>query len=88
MFFYPRLNAHLTPKEAYFAESRKVSLRDSAGLVSVEMITPYPPGIPLLMPGEEITKEVIELIQYYKGLGMQLRGFEDEKAEFIRVVAK
>ena len=88
VFFYPRLNAHLTPKEAYFAESRKVSLRDSAGLVSVEMITPYPPGIPLLMPGEEITKEVIELIQYYKELGMQLRGFEDEKAEFIRVVAK
>ncbi|MDD2431530.1 MAG: hypothetical protein PHI65_07180 [Firmicutes bacterium] len=85
-FFYPNLKAHLTPRQAFFAENKRVALQEARGLISAEMIVPYPPGIPLIMPGEEITKEVVELTQYYRDLGTKLRGLEDQNAEYIRVV--
>ncbi len=82
----PRLKAILTPKEAFFSPAKPVKLKEAIGYIAREMIIPYPPGIPLIMPGEEITKEVVELTQYYSSLGWPLRGLEDERAEHIYVI--
>lgn len=82
----PQLKAMLTPKEAFFSPAKPVKLKEAEGCIAREMIIPYPPGIPLIMPGEEITKEVIELTQYYSSLGWLLRGLEDEHAEHVYVI--
>ncbi len=83
---YPRLKTRLTPKEAFFRDGKSMEIEKTNGLIAAEMVVPYPPGIPLVMPGEEITKEVIELIQYYQSLGWFIRGLEDKKAKKIRVL--
>lgn len=52
----------MTPRDAYFARSRQVPLRDAVGEVAAELVTPYPPGIPVLAPGEVITQERIDYL--------------------------
>jgi arginine decarboxylase len=84
---YPRLKTVISPKEAFFSTGVSVKLSEADGCIAQEMIIPYPPGIPLIMPGEQITKEVIELTQYYKSLNWPLRGMEDKNTEFIRVIS-
>jgi arginine/lysine/ornithine decarboxylase len=61
----------MTPREAYFARSRSVSLEASVGLIAAELVTPYPPGIPVLAPGDLITKEKVDylLTTYEYGRG-------------------
>ncbi len=49
----------LQPREAYFAARRPTPLDDAVGLVSAELIAPYPPGVPVLAPGEEVTSEAV-----------------------------
>jgi arginine/lysine/ornithine decarboxylase len=52
----------LTPREAFFAADEAVSLQAAAGRIAAEAITPYPPGIPLVMPGERLDPDVIDLL--------------------------
>jgi lysine decarboxylase len=52
----------LTPREAFFARRRRLPLADAVGEVSAEQFTPYPPGVPLLAPGERITADVVAAI--------------------------
>ena len=52
----------VTPRVAFFSERRRIPLRDAAGEVSAEQFCPYPPGVPLLAPGERVTTEAIEAI--------------------------
>jgi lysine decarboxylase len=52
----------VTPREAFFARRRRIPLAESIGEVSAEQFTPYPPGVPLLAPGERITEEVVSAI--------------------------
>lgn len=49
----------MTPRAAYFAPRRRIPLADAVGEVSAEQFCPYPPGVPLLAPGERITEEVV-----------------------------
>ena len=53
----------LTPREAFLRERRRVPMRDAIGEVSAEQFCPYPPGVPLLAPGERVTQESIDAIQ-------------------------
>ena len=53
----------MTPRDAYFAPRRRVALADAAGEISAEQFTPYPPGVPLIAPGERVTPELIEAVQ-------------------------
>ncbi|GMH45380.1 hypothetical protein BSKO_13337 [Bryopsis sp. KO-2023] len=53
----------LTPKEAFYSASERVPLVESIGRLSAESICPYPPGIPMVCPGERITKKLIEALQ-------------------------
>ena len=53
----------LTPREAFLRERRRVTMADAVGEVSAEQFCPYPPGVPLLAPGERVTEESIEAIR-------------------------
>ncbi|MEZ4522101.1 MAG: hypothetical protein R3A46_10740 [Thermomicrobiales bacterium] len=76
----------LTPREAFSAETVRVSPRQAAGRISAESITPYPPGIPIVTPGERIRDEVIDYLRSGVEAGMYLSGLSDESFETIRVV--
>lgn len=76
----------LTPREAWFAPKKRIPLRDSVGRVAAEIIAPYPPGIPLLCPGEEITRELIEVILTMKAQSFSFHGPEDRSLETLNVV--
>jgi arginine/lysine/ornithine decarboxylase len=52
----------LTPREAFFASEESVCLAQAAGRIAAEAITPYPPGIPLVMPGEKLDDDVLGLL--------------------------
>jgi arginine/lysine/ornithine decarboxylase len=59
---YPVLPQRLTPRQAFLARRRQVPLRESSGHIAAQTITPYPPGIPLVVMGEEITPEIVEIV--------------------------
>ncbi len=61
-FSLPKVPKRLTPRDAFFSGKRQVQVRDSIGLIAAETISPYPPGIPLIVMGEEITAEVREYL--------------------------
>ena len=63
-----------------------VRLADSAGEVSGEFLYLYPPGIPLLTPGEVISPSLLEKVLEYKAQGLSLQGLEDYGAEWIQVL--
>lgn len=74
------------PREAFTSLKSSISLKDSVGLISGEFLMAYPPGIPVLCPGERITKEIVDYIQKLKDVGLFVQGTEDPKVEFIKVV--
>ncbi len=77
----------LSPKAAFYGQKRSLSLRETAGQICGELVMCYPPGIPILTPGERITEEIIEYITYAKEKGCSLQGMMDSRAEQIRVMA-
>jgi lysine decarboxylase len=76
----------LSPQEAFYADRRSVPLAQSEGEVSSEFVMCYPPGIPILAPGELITKDALGYIIYAKKKGSLLMGPQDMTLEFIKVV--
>ena len=63
----PSTSQAMSPRDAFFAPSRPLPLQECAGEVSAEMVTPYPPGIPVLVPGQLITDDIVEyLIRYLR----------------------
>ena len=75
-----------TPQTAFYAGKTTMSLTHSAGQISGEFIMSYPPGIPILAPGERITEAVIAHIRYAKERGCFLTGTEDLDVENINVL--
>ena len=76
----------MSPQEAFYAKKRSLPLKDSAGLVCSEFVMCYPPGIPILAPGERITPEILDYIAYAKIKGCSMTGPEDPKIENINVL--
>lgn len=77
----------LTPKEAFYADKEEmIPIRETVGRVCTEFVMSYPPGIPILAPGERITQEIIDYILYAKEKGCSLTGTEDEKCERLNVI--
>ena len=68
----------LTITQAEYAEKLAVEFRQAAGKISGEYLYLYPPGVPLLVPGEQITEEIIRKAEYLKGLGFELQGLRRE----------
>ncbi|MBE9040314.1 aminotransferase class I/II-fold pyridoxal phosphate-dependent enzyme [Oscillatoriales cyanobacterium LEGE 11467] len=77
----------MSPRDAFFAPLETVSVSGSIGRLSGELICPYPPGIPVLMPGEEITPTAIEVLQRTRDLGGTITGCCDRNLQTIQVVS-
>lgn len=75
-----------SPQEAFYAEKRAVPIEQSAGEICAESVMCYPPGIPILAPGERITKEILAYIRYMKEKGGSLTGPEDLNIERLNVL--
>jgi arginine/lysine/ornithine decarboxylase len=78
----------LTPREAYFAPSRAVPLSETAGAVAAEAVVPYPPGIPVLTPGEVVSPAKIDYLCAIRAEGLHVRGAADPGLRTLRVVVE
>lgn len=76
----------VSPQEAFYAKDESLPLRETAGRICSEFVMCYPPGIPILAPGEVITKEIIEYIIYAKEKGCSMQGPEDPEVNNINVI--
>ncbi len=76
----------LTPREALFGRTRRVPLSEAVGEVSAEQICPYPPGIPLLVPGELISKDVVSYLAALAKSGVRINGQADPTGRYVRIV--
>jgi arginine decarboxylase len=74
------------PREAFNSSKTSIALKDSIGMISGEFLLAYPPGIPVLCPGEKISKEIVDYIEGLKAAGLYVQGTEDPKVEYIKVV--
>lgn len=76
----------VSPQEAFYAPKESLPIDSSAGRICSEFVMCYPPGIPILAPGEKITTEILDYIRYAKEKGCQLTGPEDELIENLNVL--
>jgi arginine/lysine/ornithine decarboxylase len=76
----------LSPQEAFYAQSKIIPLSESAGAISGEVVMCYPPGIPILAPGERVTQEIIDFVQFAKDKGCSLQGTEDPEVNNLKVI--
>ncbi len=72
--------------EAFYSKKKTLDLKDSIGKLSASFITPYPPGIPLICPGELIREELIEYIGFLMDKGIEIVGLIGYNKEKIEVV--
>lgn len=88
MFDHEYINPEvaLTPQDAFYAEKASMPINESDGKICAEFVMCYPPGIPILAPGERITKEILDYISYAKEKGCFLTGTADPKIENINIV--
>ena len=84
---YINPQVEMSPREAFFTEKRQIALQEAKGLVCGEFVMCYPPGIPILAPGEIITQEILDYISYAKEKGCFMTGTEDINIEKINIVA-
>ena len=75
----------LTPREAFFAVDEALPLARASGRIAAEAITPYPPGIPLVMPGERLSGDVIDLLLALRNAGNPISA-SDPTLTLVRVV--
>lgn len=75
----------MTPREAFYSDTELLPVDLAIGRVSAEIVTVYPPGIPLLVPGEDISKDAIEYLTNMAGLGAVIDGL-NENNSLVRVV--
>ncbi len=76
----------ISPRDAYYSSKRVVKLEEAEGEISGESIMAYPPGIPIVAPGERITKEMIAHIMLLKEEETLVQGTEDPYVEYVRVL--
>ncbi len=76
----------MRPREAFLADTEIVKLRESKGRICAETITPYPPGIPVIAPGEELTPDIIDYLRLEMKAGVRIQGPCDDTLRTIRVV--
>ncbi len=75
-----------SPQTAFYAEKDYLPIRETEGRICGEFVMSYPPGIPILAPGEMITQEIIEYILYAKEKGCSLQGTEDPYVNNLNVL--
>ena len=78
----------LSPRDAVFAAAVAKPLGECGGEVSAEMVTPYPPGIPVLGPGEAISPEIVAYLREASATGLKVHGPEDRTLRTLRVIVE
>ena len=76
----------ISPREAYFAPTETVKIERAGDRLCGELICPYPPGIPLLMPGEIITSEAVEYLQQVLAAGGTITGCKDPTLQTLQTL--
>lgn len=76
----------VTPKEAYINEKEIIELKDAKGRISGKVISAYPPGLPIVVPGEEISENILNYIYDLKEKKANLQGFIDVECNYIKVL--
>ena len=76
-----------SPQDAFYADKCSLPLRETEGKVCSEFVMCYPPGIPILAPGERITAEILDYIEYAKAKGCNMTGPEDPDILRLNVLA-
>lgn len=76
----------MSPQDAFYAKKKSVPIQESAGYVCSEFVMCYPPGIPILAPGERITPEILAYIEYAKEKGCLMTGPEDSEILNLNVL--
>lgn len=76
----------MPPQSAFYGEKKSVPITESSGYICSEFVMCYPPGIPILAPGEKITDDIISYILYAKEKGCMMTGTQDINIEYINVV--
>ncbi|HEY9697110.1 MAG TPA: aminotransferase class I/II-fold pyridoxal phosphate-dependent enzyme [Trichocoleus sp.] len=79
--------APLSPRDAFFSPTLTRPAPQAIGHLSAELICPYPPGIPVLFPGEVITAEAIEVLQQVQSAGGVITGCTDPTLQTLKVLA-
>ena len=75
-----------TPAEACYSPSERLPFDRCRGRIAAEAVMCYPPGIPILAPGECVTAEALEYIDYAREKGSKMTGTEDPAVEYLQVV--
>ncbi len=76
----------MPPQKAFYAKRVSLPIENTAGRVCGEFVMCYPPGIPILAPGERITKDILDYIAFAKEKGCSLTGPQDMNVEYLEVV--
>jgi arginine decarboxylase len=83
-----RTEQHLSPREAFFSPTENVRAKDAVGRVSAELVTPYPPGIPVAAPGEVYNQAMVGYLEEVVAAGGFVEGAVDQSLGRLRVVAR
>ena len=78
----------LTPRQAFFAPSETLPIAQTIDRISAELVCPYPPGIPVLLPGEQITEDAIANLQQILAAGGMISGCADSTLETLQVIKR
>jgi arginine/lysine/ornithine decarboxylase len=76
----------MIPRDAFLADTEFVKFNESKGRICAETLSPYPPGIPVISPGEELTPEIIDYLKLELKAGVRIQGPYDDRLKKIRVV--
>ena len=74
------------PRVAFNSQKISIPIKDSVGMTSGEFLMAYPPGIPILCPGEVISQEIVDYVRKLKDVGLYVQGTEDPEVAKIKVV--
>ncbi|MDQ1913082.1 aminotransferase class I/II-fold pyridoxal phosphate-dependent enzyme [Paenibacillus sp. GD4] len=78
----------LSPRDAFYGDTELIPFKDSADRIIAEFIYVYPPGIPILLPGEVISQDLIDYITEHIEVGLPVKGPEDRSIEFVKVIVE
>lgn len=76
----------ISPREAFFAQCYPLKLQEAVGKISAETIACYPPGIPVICPGERITEDIVSYLSAMREIGVHMQGCSDETLQTLMVV--
>ncbi len=76
----------MPPRQAFFARAESVPIGQAVGRTSAELVAPYPPGIPVLAPGERITDGTLRALEHARGAGVRIAYAADPTLATLRVV--